>query len=168
MLHVLRRELLDCCTPSKDHFPERIHQTPLNQRECCKRKHQIITFLCANWNCILMWEYSMWGDLLVDVRVGVIRQDMVLCPEDFNSFLWILLQLEEKTNMWNYFTHFAGYSLRYTCFAEWQKGLYIQYMISERLILDSSLNKIIIMKSLGCPVKKILYFKQDSLTRLNH
>lgn len=38
----------------------------------------------------------LFEDLLVDVGVWVIRQDMILCPQNFHRFLRILLQLEQK------------------------------------------------------------------------
>lgn len=67
VLHILRRELLDCCTPSRGHSPEKIHQTPPNQIECCRRRHQIITFVLsyvvATCLCRLTCRCLSWDDL---------------------------------------------------------------------------------------------------------
>lgn len=35
-------------------------------------------------------------DILVDVGVGVICQDVVLCPQDFHGLLGIFLQLDQR------------------------------------------------------------------------
>lgn len=76
VLYVLKRELLDCCTLSRDHSPNKIHQTPLIQTECCRRKHQIIVFYVEDVRYLkshsLHYKIACFADILVDVGVRMI------------------------------------------------------------------------------------------------
>lgn len=72
VFHLLRRELLGCYTPGRGRSPDKTHQTPPNQTECCRRK--VWVTLSRRWLKTLFSIHEIfcertckcwsWGDLL--------------------------------------------------------------------------------------------------------